>query len=174
MSPCCGFRLKRFCFPVIPPTTTGAMGPSLVNPALSHLFPSDHQPSLPHHLNASPLIPPVAPNLLPMSSALLTAASNTQQPPPNNLMSRNSHYQETKPPITRSSSPPLNNNLVVTSNGDSPMHLHRSNSSQSLKRSPSSLSSSPNCNDSCTADLLVDSPSKSGCINQLQGTHSIV
>lgn len=77
------------------------------------------------------------------------------------------HYPESKlhqQSISRNETPPNPNtngsiNRLTTPNGELTITTSLGpNSSQNLKRSPSSLS--PNCNDNSTADLLVDSPSK--------------
>lgn len=70
------------------------------------------------------------------------------------------------PPLSiRSNSPPTTPNVsnlsrLSATNGELTITTsHGPISSHNLKRSPSSLS--PNCTDNSTADLLVDSPSKS-------------
>lgn len=81
----------------------------------------------------------------------------------------NGHYGETKPlpnyqsqVISRNASPPgINGGGGRSSAGASDISVPTSLGGpnvQNVKRSPSSLS--PGCNDSSTADLLIDSPSK--------------
>ncbi|KAF2880794.1 hypothetical protein ILUMI_25377 [Ignelater luminosus] len=168
------------------PTTNGSIAPGLLNPAaLSHLFANGSTQQLlqtlpqmlsnPHTTNQPPLMNPLAqpvPNLLSTPSTLLTTPPTQSSTP---SLHRNHHinqmnqnqYVESKlhqPTMSRSSTSPTTANCasrVPSSNGDITISTsHGNNSSQSLKRSPSLLSLSPNCNDSSTADLLVDSPNQ--------------
>lgn len=127
----------------------------------------------PHATNPSlinPINPPVPslmttpPNLHQTPSAQSTP---NQQRSPHNLGQMNpAHYPESKlhqQSLNRNDpSPNPSNgsiNRLTTSNGELTITTSLGpNSSQNLKRSPSSLS--PNCNENSTADLLVDSPSK--------------
>ncbi|KAF5296347.1 hypothetical protein FQR65_LT10239 [Abscondita terminalis] len=165
------------------PTTNGNITPNLLNPsALSHLFANNSSQqflqTLPqlltnsHTTNPPPLLNPLAqsvPNLLTTPSTLLTTPptqSSTQSVHRNLMNQINQNQYDTKMHPTnlpRGSSPPSSTNCISrapASNGDLSVTSHGSNSSQSLKRSPSSLSLSPNCNDNSTADLLVDSPNQ--------------
>ncbi|KAK4875439.1 hypothetical protein RN001_011861, partial [Aquatica leii] len=163
--------------------SNGNITPNLLNPAsLSHLFANSSSQqflqTLPqllsnsHTTNQPPLINPLAqsvPNLLTTPSTLLTTppTQSSTQSVHRNLMNQLNHNQYDskmhQASLPRGSSPPTSTNCinrVPTSNGDLSVTSHGSNSSQSLKRSPSSLSLSPNCNDNSTADLLVDSPNQ--------------
>lgn len=166
------------------PTTNGTIGPGILNSVtLSHLFSNGSAQQLlqtlpqmlnnPHTTN-SPLINPLnptVPSLLttPPSLHSTPSAQSTpnQQRSPHNLSQMNpAHYPESKlhqQSLNRNDpSPNPSNgsiNRLTTSNGELTITTSLGpNSSQNLKRSPSSLS--PNCNENSTADLLVDSPSK--------------
>uniref|UniRef100_A0A1Y1MR41 POU domain protein n=2 Tax=Photinus pyralis TaxID=7054 RepID=A0A1Y1MR41_PHOPY len=162
-------------------TTNGNITPSLLNPtALSHLIANGSAQqflqtlpqmlSSPHPTNQSALINPLTPNLLPTPSPILPTPptqSSSQPVHRNHLINQiNPNQYDSKvhqANIPRGSSSPTAGNCInraPTSNGDLSIASHGSNSSQSLKRSPSSLSLSPSCNDNSTADLLVDSPNQ--------------
>ncbi|KAK5644992.1 hypothetical protein RI129_006292 [Pyrocoelia pectoralis] len=162
-------------------TTNGSITPNLLNPAaLSHLIANGSAQqflqTLPqmlsnsHPTNQSTLINPLTPNLLSNPSPLLStppAQSSSQPVHRNHLINQiNPNQYENKvhqANLPRGSSSPTASNCInraPASNGDLSIASHGSNSSQSLKRSPSSLSLSPSCNDNSTADLLVDSPNQ--------------
>nr|XP_022917572.1 POU domain, class 6, transcription factor 2 isoform X1 [Onthophagus taurus] len=169
------------------PTTNGTIGPPpLLNPPnLTHLLTNNSTQqllqTLPQMLGAphpgappllNPLAQPVSSLLTPPSTLLSTPSTQTNPNQSRSQLSINplstAHFTETKmhqptPLVKRSTSPPTPNlsNLsrLATSNGELTITTsHGPNSSQNLKRSPSSLS--PNCNDSSTADLLIDSPNQ--------------
>ncbi|XP_060527997.1 POU domain, class 6, transcription factor 2 isoform X2 [Cylas formicarius] len=161
------------------PTTNGTINPSLLNPTtLSHLLSTSSPaqqllqtlPQLITNPHASAAAQPQPPLLNSLAQPLLStpptmlptpAAQSTAPRPPLS----NNHFGETKhhpaQSISRNSSPTMGNvpNRIGSSNGDlsipSSMGL---SSGQSVKRSPSSLS--PGCNDTSTADLLIDSPNQ--------------
>ncbi|CAH0554814.1 unnamed protein product [Brassicogethes aeneus] len=166
------------------PTTNGSLNPNLLNPAtLSHLLSNGSNQSLlqtlPQMLNSSshqpsnpPILNPLQPPLLNQAPTLLTTTQHNSRSPLNHIqqISNNSHYNEAKmhqPNIARNSSPPAtiaSINRMSSSNGEISISTSVSggnssqNPNQPIKRSPSSLS--PNCTDSSTADLLIDSPNQ--------------
>ncbi|XP_050294418.1 POU domain, class 6, transcription factor 2 isoform X2 [Anthonomus grandis grandis] len=108
---------------------------------------------------------PMFPQTTPLFSQATTPSSQT---PPSRLPMGNGHYGEVKPlssyqppTISRNSSPPGINGGGRSSVGASDISVPTSlgaPSIQNVRRSPSSLS--PGCNDSSTADLLIDSPNQ--------------
>ncbi|XP_044263455.1 POU domain, class 6, transcription factor 1 isoform X4 [Tribolium madens] len=149
------------------PTTNGSIGPSLLNPAsLSHLLtngtPQQLLQTMPSMLNTPPLNPLAQPLLSTAPTLLTTPTTQTTPPHRNPLITTYSesklHHQQ---PISRNPSPPNGSpmNRMATTNGEITITTSAGPvPSQNLKRSPSSLS--PNCTDSSTADLLVDSPNQ--------------
>lgn len=157
------------------PTTNGSIGPGLLNPAsLSHLLSNGSPQQLlqtmpqmlsnPHTTNPAPLLNPLAQPLLSTAPTLLTTPTSQSTPPHRNPMITSSyadsklHHQQS---ISRNPSPPNVSpmNRMSSTNGEITITTSAGPvPSQNLKRSPSSLS--PNCTDSSTADLLVDSPSR--------------
>ncbi|XP_066146410.1 POU domain, class 6, transcription factor 2 isoform X2 [Euwallacea fornicatus] len=163
------------------PTANGTINPqSLLNSASLQLLQSlpqmisSHTPPQPN-----PLLNSLAPPLLNQSTPLLSqappyvsqpttmfsqappllsqATPPSSQTPPSRLVSGSGSYGETKtlpnyqaPVISRSALSPGLNGGGRSSAGAS--------ESSNVKRSPSSLS--PGCNDSSTADLLIDSPNQ--------------
>lgn len=164
------------------PTTNGNVNTNLLNPsALSHLFSNGssqllqtlpqllnnpHATSQPSLLNS--LTQPV-PSLLPTPSTLLTTQSTPSSTPPlhrNHHINQMNHQQlmDSKLhqiPTSRNNASPASSctNRDVSTNGEISLQSHGNNSSHTLKRPPSSLSISSNC-DNSTADLLIDSPSE--------------
>ncbi|KAF5273946.1 hypothetical protein FQA39_LY01061 [Lamprigera yunnana] len=164
-------------------SNTTTTTPNLLNPAaLSHLFGNSSSQqflqALPqmlsnsHSSNQPGMMNPLqqsVPSLLTTPSTLLTtqpAQSSTPSAHRNLINQMNPTQFDSKvhqSSLPRGSSPPSSTNCInraPTSNGDLSVTSHGSNSSQSLKRSPSSLSLSPSCNDNSTADLLIDSPNQ--------------
>ncbi|XP_064211180.1 POU domain, class 6, transcription factor 2 isoform X3 [Tribolium castaneum] len=149
------------------PTTNGSIGPSLLNPAsLSHLLtngaPQQLLQPMPSMLNTPPLNPLAQPLLSTAPTLLTTPTTQTTPPHRNPLITTYSesklHHQQ---PISRNPSPPNGSPMgrMATTNGEITITTSAGPiPSQNLKRSPSSLS--PNCTDSSTADLLVDSPNQ--------------
>ncbi|CAH1378676.1 POU domain, class 6, transcription factor 2 isoform X2 [Tenebrio molitor] len=157
------------------PTTNGSIGPGLLNPAsLSHLLSNGSPQQLlqtmpqmlsnPHTTNPAPLLNPLAQPLLSTAPTLLTTPTSQSTPPHRNPMITSSyadsklHHQQS---ISRNPSPPNVSpmNRMSSTNGEITITTSAGPvPSQNLKRSPSSLS--PNCTDSSTADLLVDSPNQ--------------
>lgn len=154
------------------PTSNGSIGPNLVSPpTINHLLNSGAQQllqSLPQMLS-TPHVPPQPslmnqPPLMPTSSPLLQSPPVQPTARPQHTMSPLSvtPYPESKlhpqSLTTRNCSPPASR-ISASSNGELTVTTsHGPNSSQGVKRSPSSLS--PSCNEGSTADLLADSPSK--------------
>lgn len=170
------------------PTTNSNIGQTLLNPPnLAHLMtgnsPQQLLQTIPqmlsnhHQPSPTPLLgtlPQPVSSLLttPPSTLLSTPSTQTTPNPSRSSLSINplnpGHYQESTkmPPLSiRSNSPPTTPNVsnlsrLSATNGELTITTsHGPISSHNLKRSPSSLS--PNCTDNSTADLLVDSPSKS-------------
>lgn len=162
-------------FPV-PPTSNGTINPNLLNPAtLTHLLSNGSAQQLlqtipqilnnPHtNPNPPPLLNPLAQPLLSTAPNLLSTATSQSASQHRSQMNSSSHYAEPKmhpQTLPRNPSPPntAGNPNRLANNGEISITTnHGPNSSQNMKRSPSSLS--PNCTDSSTADLLIDSPSK--------------
>ncbi|KAJ8976814.1 hypothetical protein NQ317_001030 [Molorchus minor] len=161
----------------VPPTSNGTINPNLLNPAiLSHLFSNGSAQQLLQTLPQMLINPHANPNppsmlnhstqpLLPATPSVLTAptsqSTTQQQPQHKNQVSVGNHYAESKlhaQSIPRNSSPNnMGSSNRINTNGEisiSTSHGHIS--CHNIKRSPSSLS--PNCTDSSTADLLIDSP----------------
>lgn len=157
-------------------TTNGTINPTtMLNPAaLSHLLTNGSAQllqTLPQMMNnptanaPPPLINPLTQqSLLSTAPTLLSTATSQSTTSASSLRSNSSHYNESKlhpQALARNQSPPNNggtSNRTITNGEITVTTSHGPNSSQSMKRSPSSLS--PNCNDNSTADLLIDSPSK--------------
>ncbi|XP_063907583.1 POU domain, class 6, transcription factor 2 isoform X2 [Zophobas morio] len=157
------------------PTTNGSLGSNLLNPgSLGHLLSNGSPQQLlqtmpqmlsnPHTTNPTPLLNPLTQPLLSTAPTLLTTPTSQSTPPHRNPMITSNytdpklHHQQ---PLSRNSSPPNVSpmNRLSTSNGELTITTSAGPvPSQNLKRSPSSLS--PNCTDSSTADLLVDSPNQ--------------
>nr|CAH7720250.1 unnamed protein product [Callosobruchus chinensis] len=160
--------------PLTPPTSNGSqINPNLLNPAtLTHLLSNGSAQqilqTLPQILNTPPPNPPPLINPM-MSTPPQMMPTPTSQPscPPRQI-NPTSHYVDTKqvPQVQSHPSPTgsCGNGIMVSrmqSNGDVNVTAAHTGitTSQNIKRSPSAHS--PSCNDSSTADLLVDSPSKS-------------
>lgn len=170
------------------PTSNGApLTPNILNPpSISHLLSNGSTQQLlqtlpqmlnnPHPTGQPPLINPM---VQPVSSLLSTPSnllSNVTSSPSTNQQHRTqhsinqitgNHYPESKlhqQSLSRNEQSPNGTSAtgmsrLPTTNGELTITTTAGpNSSQNLKRSPSSLS--PGCNDNSTADLLVDSPSK--------------
>ncbi|KAJ8957779.1 hypothetical protein NQ314_006492 [Rhamnusium bicolor] len=159
----------------VPPTSNGTINPNLLNPAtLSHLLSNGTAQQLlqtlpqmlPNpHTNPNPpsMLNPLAQPLLSATPTLLTTPTSQSSAQHRSQMNTSSHYADSSlhtQSIPRNPSPPnVGNPNRMTNNGEISISTsHGPNSSQNMKRSPSSLS--PNCTDSSTADLLIDSPSK--------------
>lgn len=172
MLPASSFNITAIplTFLFLVPTSNGHIGPSLVSPpTINHLLNSGAQQllqSLPQMLTNphAPPQPPLMnqPPLLPTSSPLLqtpSVQSTTRLQHNMSPLSVNSYPESKLHPqsLSKNCSPPASR--MTTSNGELTVTTsHGPNSSQGMKRSPSSLS--PSCNEGSTADLLADSPSK--------------
>ncbi|KAJ8911037.1 hypothetical protein NQ315_017403, partial [Exocentrus adspersus] len=160
----------------VPPTSNGTINPNLLNPAtITHLLSNGSAQQLlqtipqmlnnPHtNPNPSPLLNPLTQPLLSPAPSLLPTPTSQPTPQHRNQMNTSGHYSESKlhtQSLPRNPSPPNvpgNPNRMANNGEISISTSHGLNSSQSMKRSPSSLS--PNCTDSSTADLLIDSPNQ--------------
>lgn len=169
--------LKKILYFLVPPSSNGTINPNLLNPAtLTHLLSNGSAQQLlqtipqilnnPHtNPNPPPLLNPLAQPLLSTAPNLLPTPTTQGTPQHRSQMNTSSHYAEPKlhtQTLPRNQSPPnaSGNPNRMPNNGEISISTnHGPNSSQNMKRSPSSLS--PNCTDSSTADLLIDSPSKS-------------
>ncbi|CAH1154124.1 unnamed protein product [Phaedon cochleariae] len=96
----------------------------------------------------------------PMSNSPISAGHMTAGPL-NPSQMNSSHYADSKlhnPSMPINAPADLMNGGRIASNGEIHVATSHGNSASIMKRSPSSLS--PNCTDSSTADLLVDSPNQ--------------
>ncbi|XP_018575182.1 POU domain, class 6, transcription factor 2 isoform X2 [Anoplophora glabripennis] len=160
----------------VPPTSNGTINPNLLNPAtLTHLLSNGSAQQLlqsipqilnnPHaNPNPPPLLNPLTQPLLSTTPNLLSTPTSQSTSQHRSQMNSSSHYVEPKlhaQALPRNPSPPnaTGNPNRLANNGEISITTnHGPNSSQNMKRSPSSLS--PNCTDSSTADLLIDSPNQ--------------
>lgn len=154
------------------PTSNGTMNSNLMNPAaISHLLSNGSAQqilqTLPqmltnHHVNSNPttMITSLAQPLLSSNTPLLTppGSQGTNRSPSSHYADSKIHTHTPSMPRNLSSPNPSNINRMYHNGELSISTIPVNNSSQSMKRSPSSLS--PGGNESSTADLLVDSPSK--------------
>lgn len=155
----------------VPPTSSSSMNTNLINSAaISHLLTNGSAQqilqTLPQMLsnphigsNTNPILNHLSQPLLSSSTPLLTppTCQGTNKSPNNHFVDNKMHASNLPRTLSPSSAP---NSNRMYHNGELSISTVPSgnNSSNSMKRSPSSLS--PNGNESSTADLLVDSPSK--------------
>lgn len=124
----------------------------------------------PPHLNqTTPYVSQSNPMYAQAPPLLSQGTPPTSQTPPSRMSIGNGHFVDSKScyqpqTLSRNCSSPGTNGGGRSSASDISVHTSLGAPNvQSVKRSPSSLS--PGCNDSSTADLLIDSPSKyiAGC-----------
>lgn len=155
----------------VPPTSSSSVNTNLMNSAaISHLLTNGSAQQLlqtlpqmltnPHiGSNTNPILNHLTQPLLSSNPSLLTppTSQGTNKSPSNHFVDNKIHASNMPRCLSPSSVP---NNNRMYHNGELSISTVPSgnNSSNSMKRSPSSLS--PNGNESSTADLLVDSPSK--------------
>lgn len=124
--------------------------------SLPQLLTTPHPPPQPSLINQSPLLPTSSPLLQSPPVQPTVRPQHTMSPLSVTAYSESKLHSQSL--TTRNCSSP-SSRIATSSNGELTVTTtHGPNSSQGVKRSPSSLS--PSCNEGSTADLLADSPSK--------------